>query len=65
VAFVVDKPALWQVFSRTSVYPANHSTDFSTLIIIHHPGPVALHPKKGINRLTLISAAKFLFAAPV
>jgi hypothetical protein len=36
VEFVVDKVALGQVFS-----PANsHSTDYSTFIIIYHPGLV-------------------------
>jgi hypothetical protein len=42
VGFVVDKAALGQVFSEYfgSVSPAIHSTDCSTLIIIHHPGLV-------------------------
>jgi hypothetical protein len=36
VGFVVDKVALEQVFSETSVSPANsHSTDCSTHIIYH------------------------------
>jgi hypothetical protein len=33
VGFVVDKAALGQVFSKYSVSPANHSTDFSIIII--------------------------------
>jgi hypothetical protein len=33
VGFVVDKVALGQVFSSTSFSPANHSTDFSIIII--------------------------------
>jgi hypothetical protein len=33
VGFVVDKAALGQVFPSTSVSPANHSTDFSIIII--------------------------------
>jgi hypothetical protein len=33
VGFVVDKAALGQVFSETSVSLANHSTDFSIIII--------------------------------
>jgi hypothetical protein len=40
VGFVVDKVALGQVFSDTSVSPANpHSTNCS-IIIIDHPGLV-------------------------
>jgi hypothetical protein len=36
VGFVVDKVALGQVFSSTSVSPANsHFTDCSTIIIIY------------------------------
>jgi hypothetical protein len=35
VGFVVDKAALEQIFT-----PANHSTDYSTLIITHHLGLV-------------------------
>jgi hypothetical protein len=36
------KVALGQVFSKYYRFPANHSTDCSTLIIIviHHPGLV-------------------------
>jgi hypothetical protein len=37
---VLDKVALSRPSSSTSVSFANHSTDFSTLIIIHHPGLV-------------------------
>jgi hypothetical protein len=38
VGFVVDKEEVGQVFSNGSVSLANHSTYFSTLIIIHyHP----------------------------
>jgi hypothetical protein len=38
VGFVVDEVALGQVFSDTSVSPANsHSTDCSTFFIIYHP----------------------------
>jgi hypothetical protein len=33
VGFVVDKAALGQVFSSTSVSLANHYTDFSIIII--------------------------------
>jgi hypothetical protein len=33
VGFVVDKAALGQVFSQYLVSPANHSTDFSIIII--------------------------------
>jgi hypothetical protein len=33
VGFVVDKAALGQVFSEYFVSPANHSTDFSIIII--------------------------------
>jgi hypothetical protein len=33
VGFVVDKAALGQFFPSTSVSPANHSTDFSIIII--------------------------------
>jgi hypothetical protein len=40
VGFVVDKAALGQVFSSTSVSPATHSTDCSALTIVHHPGLV-------------------------
>jgi hypothetical protein len=41
VGFVVDKVALEQVFSDTSVSPANlHSTNFSTITITYHPGLV-------------------------
>jgi hypothetical protein len=38
MGFVVDKVAMEQVFSSTSVSPANsHFTDCSTFIIIYHP----------------------------
>jgi hypothetical protein len=38
---VVDKVALRQVFSSTSVSPANfHSTNFSTITITYHLGLV-------------------------
>jgi hypothetical protein len=41
VEFVVDKVALGQFSSSTSVSPANlHSTNFSTLTITYHPGLV-------------------------
>jgi hypothetical protein len=42
VGFVVDKVALVQVFSpSTSVSLANlHSTNFSTITLIYHPGRV-------------------------
>jgi hypothetical protein len=40
VVFVVDKAELDRFTRSTSVSPANHSTDCSTLIIIHHPGLV-------------------------
>jgi hypothetical protein len=36
VGFVVDKAALGQVSPNNSVSLTNHSTDCSTLIIIHH-----------------------------
>jgi hypothetical protein len=37
--FVVEKVALGQVFFEYFGSPANsHSTDFSTFIIIYHPG---------------------------
>jgi hypothetical protein len=36
VGFVVGKAALGRFSSSTSVLSAMHSTDFSTLIIIHH-----------------------------
>jgi hypothetical protein len=32
----VDKAALGQLSQSTSVFPANHFADCSTLIIIHH-----------------------------
>jgi hypothetical protein len=35
--FMVDKAALGQVFSDYFGFPCHHSTDFSILIIIHHP----------------------------
>jgi hypothetical protein len=41
VGFVVDKAAMGKIFSECfSVSLANHSTNCSTLIIIHHPGLV-------------------------
>jgi hypothetical protein len=41
VGFVVDKVELVAgFFPSTSVSTANHSTDCSKLIIIHHPGLV-------------------------
>jgi hypothetical protein len=42
VEFVMDEVALGQVFfPSTSVSPASlHSTNFSTIIIIYHPGLV-------------------------
>jgi hypothetical protein len=41
VGFVVEKVALGQVFSSTSVSPANlHSTNFSTITLTYHPGLV-------------------------
>jgi hypothetical protein len=41
VGFVVDNARLWHVFSEYfGVFPANHFTDRSTLIIIHHSGLV-------------------------
>jgi hypothetical protein len=43
VGFVVDKAALGQVFSSTSVSPANHSTNFSIIIITRgwHNRPIS------------------------
>jgi hypothetical protein len=39
--FVMGKVALGQVFPSTSVSPAYlHSTNFSTITIIYHPGLV-------------------------
>jgi hypothetical protein len=39
--FVMDKVALGQVFSDTSVSPAHlQSTNFSTITITYHPGLV-------------------------
>jgi hypothetical protein len=41
VGFAVDKVALEQVLSSTSVSSANlHSTNFSTITITYHPGLV-------------------------
>jgi hypothetical protein len=41
VGFVVDTVALGQVFSDTSVFPANlHSANFSTITLTYHPGLV-------------------------
>jgi hypothetical protein len=41
VEFVVDNVALGRFPLSTSASPANHSTDCSTFIIIHHhPGMV-------------------------
>jgi hypothetical protein len=41
VGFMVDKVALRQVFTDSSVFTANsHSTDCSTFIIIYDPGLV-------------------------
>jgi hypothetical protein len=41
VGFVVEKVAMGQIFSDTSVSPANfHFTDYSILIVIYHPGLV-------------------------
>jgi hypothetical protein len=41
VGFVVDKVALGQVFSEYFGFPANlHSTNFSTITITYHAGPV-------------------------
>jgi hypothetical protein len=41
VGFVVDKVALGQVSSNTSISPANfHSNDCFTFIVIYHPGLV-------------------------
>jgi hypothetical protein len=41
VGFVVDKVALGQVFSEYFGSLANlYSTNFSTITIIYHPGPV-------------------------
>jgi hypothetical protein len=41
VGFVVGKVTLEQVFSEYFGSPANlHSTNFSTITIIHHPGLV-------------------------
>jgi hypothetical protein len=42
VGFAVDKVVLGQVFSpSTLVSPANlHSTNFSTITLIYHPGLV-------------------------
>jgi hypothetical protein len=42
VGFVVDKAALGQVFSEYSASPANHSTNFSIIIIIRgwHNRPI-------------------------
>jgi hypothetical protein len=41
VGFVVDKVALWQVFSEYFGSLANlHSTSFSTITITYHPGLV-------------------------
>jgi hypothetical protein len=40
MGFVVDKAALGQFPSSTSVSLANHSTHYSTFIIIHHLGLV-------------------------
>jgi hypothetical protein len=40
VGFVVDEVALGQLSPDKAVSPANHSTDCSTLIVIHHPGLV-------------------------
>jgi hypothetical protein len=38
---MVDRVELGQVFSDTSVSPANlHSTNFSTVTITYHPGLV-------------------------
>jgi hypothetical protein len=37
VGFVVNKMALGQVFSDYFGFLANHATDCSRLIIIHHP----------------------------
>jgi hypothetical protein len=36
VGFVVDKAAQGQVFSEYFGFPASHSTDCSTFIVIHH-----------------------------
>jgi hypothetical protein len=39
VGFVVDNVAVGRFSRSTLVYPVNsYSTDFSTLIIIYHPG---------------------------
>jgi hypothetical protein len=41
VGFVVDKVALGRFSPNTSVSPANlHSTSFSKITIIYHPGLV-------------------------
>jgi hypothetical protein len=43
VGFVVDKAALWQVFSEYFSSPANHSTNFSIIIIarVWHNRPIS------------------------
>jgi hypothetical protein len=40
VGFLVDRAALGRFFPSTLVSNNNDSTDFSTVIIIHHPGLV-------------------------
>jgi hypothetical protein len=41
MGFVVDKVALWPVFSEYFGSPANlHSTNFSAITFTHHPGLV-------------------------
>jgi hypothetical protein len=41
VGFVVDKLALWKVFTEYFGFPANlQSTNFSTIAITFHPGLV-------------------------
>jgi hypothetical protein len=41
MGFAVDEVALRQVFSEYLGFPANlHSTDYSTITIVYHPGLV-------------------------
>jgi hypothetical protein len=73
VEFVVDKRR-WGKFSpSTSVFPAKHSTDWSTLISIHHhPGLVGsvivdtfpLHPIEGKKKQTTPSSKTDIVVIP-